>query len=189
MWREHARFAPGFRRGQHNDPEHRARGQRVDVRRLAIRRDHPLQFLPELVHRTEFRRLLGQPHQLDPQPGGQRPRRRGGVRTRAVEHQPDRAGAAVAPPQFHEEGAGVGAAGVLPREHDAVRGADVDPAEEHALRVLARDRHDPRRPHRGPCRAQRREEPQQRPVGDEDDVAGPHARSQATAESPFFCPR
>jgi hypothetical protein len=78
---------------------------------------------------------------------------------------------------------------LLPFEEDAVAGADVDGAEEHAFRVLACDWHYPGRPHRRPRRSQRWKEPQQRPIGDQDDIAGLEARSQATAESPFFCGR
>ena len=189
MWRQHARFASGFRRSEHNDPEHRARRQRVDGRRLAVRGDHSLQVFPELVHRAQLGCLFGQPHQFDSQTRRQGLRRGGGVCTRAIEQQPDRAGAAVAPSHLDQERPRVGTGGALAREHDAMRGAKVVGAEQHPLRVLARDRDDGRRPHRGPRRAQRREQAEQRPIGDEDNIAGPNARSHATAESPFFCAR
>jgi hypothetical protein len=66
---------------------------------------------------------------------------------------------------------------------------DVDRAEEDAFRVVARDRHHTRCADRRPGGAKRREEAEERPVGDQDDVAPPNSRSQATANSPFFCPR
>jgi len=189
MRRQHARFAPGLCGSEHENPQHRAGRQSVDGRGLAVGRDDTFEFPPELIHRTELRRLFGQPDQFDVQLCGQRLRRRGGMRARAIEHQPDRARTAIAPAQFEKERAGVGSPRLLSFEDDAVCGADVDCAEEHPLRVLARDRHDARRAHRRPRRAERREEPEQRPVGDENDVAGPNARAQATAESPFFCAR
>jgi len=41
----------------------------ADCRSAAMNR---LEFAPELIHRAQFGRLLGQPHEPDPQSGGQR---------------------------------------------------------------------------------------------------------------------
>jgi hypothetical protein len=189
MRRQHAGFAAGLCGREQQNPQQRAGRQGFDGRGLAVGRDDPFEFPPELIHRTELRRLFGQPDQFDVQPCGQRLRRGGGMRARAIEQQPDRARTAIAPSQFEKERAGVGATRSRPSEHDAVRRADVDRAEEHPFRVLARHRHHPRRAHWCPRRSQRWKEAEQRPVGDEDDVAAPDARPQATAESPFFCAR
>ena len=88
-----------------------------------------------------------------------------------------------------EERSRVGAARVLPLEHDTVSRANADGAEEHALRVGARDRDDARGADRRPRRAQRRKEALERSIGDQHHVGGLDRRSQATAESPFFCAR
>jgi hypothetical protein len=51
--------------------EHSARRQRDDGGRLAIGRDDPFEFAPELIHRVELWRLLRQPDEPNPQPPGQ----------------------------------------------------------------------------------------------------------------------
>lgn len=116
-------------------------------------------------------------------------RRPRGVRTRAIEQQPDGPRPAVIPPQLSQEPLRIDAARLFPREHYAVCRPDFDRAEQHTLCVPASDRHDARRPDRRPGGAERWEHAQDRPVADKHRVAGLESRSQATAETTFFCPR
>jgi hypothetical protein len=187
--RQHAGFAPGLGGSEQEYPQHRACRQGFDVRRLTVGGDDTFEFPPKLIHRTELRRLLRQPDEFDVQARGQRLRRRSGVRARAIEQQPDRARSSVASPQFEKERPRIGPTRLLPFEDDAVRRMDVDRAEEHPFRVLPGDGHDSRPSDGGPRRPQRWKESQERPIGNQHYIAGPKARSQATAESPFFCAR
>lgn len=137
MRREHARLATCLGRRQEKNPQHCTGGERIGVLCLPIGRNNALQLAPELIHRAEFRRLFGQPEQLDPE--GRRPSlgRSGRVRTRAIQQEPDGARPAVVPPQLAQESLRIDAARLLPREHHAVRGPDVDRSEQQPLRVLS----------------------------------------------------
>jgi hypothetical protein len=157
----------------------------VDGRGLAIRRDLRLQGPPELVHRIQLGRLRRQPEAPDPQGGRAGLRAGAGVRRRAVEQEPDRPRPTIAAPQFAEERLRVGDPGMAAREHHPVRGAHVDRAEQHPLRVLARDWDHGLRPGAGPRTAQRREQAQQRPVREQQHVARPKARPMRRARAPF----
>jgi len=187
MWRQNTGFAPCFERREHQQPEHRARRQRGDVRRLAIGCDHPLELTPELIHGVELGRLLRQPHKANAQPVRERLGLSIGMRARAIGDQPDYSRAAVVVPQLEEKGARIRAPRSRPRQHDTVAGLRIHGAEEHCLRVGAGDHNGARGPNGRPRGAQRREEAQQRPVGEEHDIARRDCRSQAATESPFFC--
>jgi len=189
MCRQEARLTTRLGWCEQEDPQRRCRRQGVDRRVLPIGRDDAFQLAPELIHRIEFRRLLGQPHESDVAVGRQRLRPMIGVAAGPIREQPDRAPGAVAPPQLAEERPHVGTTGSRANEHEAMAGAHIDRPEEHALGVGPRDGHDSGHPDRRPRRSQRWEEPQQRPVGEQHNVAGPNSRSQATPNSPFFCAR
>jgi hypothetical protein len=75
----HAGLATRLLWRQRQNPGCGIGGQGIDGRGLPVGRYQPLEFAPELIHRAQFRRLPGQPHEADPQPVRQRLGLRGGV--------------------------------------------------------------------------------------------------------------
>jgi len=78
-------------------------GLLVDGPELAVGGDQPLQVLEQLVHRVEFRTLLGQPQQDDSQASSQGLTAGGVVTGGLVQQQPQRP-PGVALPQVAQEG-------------------------------------------------------------------------------------
>ena len=99
MFGGHAGLATRLLWRQRQNPGCGIGGQGIDGRGLPVGRDQPLEFAPELVHRAQFGRLPGQPHEPDAQPGCQRLGLRRGVGAGPVGQQPEPAGTAVAAPQ------------------------------------------------------------------------------------------
>jgi hypothetical protein len=71
VWRQHASLTAGFGRRQHQYPEHRHGGQRIDARGLPVRRDHGFELAPELIHRVQLGSLFRQPHEANAELLGQ----------------------------------------------------------------------------------------------------------------------
>jgi hypothetical protein len=92
--RGHGSLATRLLWPQRQDPGGGIGGQGVDRPGLPIGRGEPLELAPELIHRAQLGRLLGQPQEPDAQRSGQRLGLRGGVGARPIGQQPDPAGAA-----------------------------------------------------------------------------------------------
>ena len=136
VYRQKARLTTRLGRREQEDPHPCCRRQHIDLRVLPIGRDDAFQLAPELIHRIEFRRLLRQPQELDVEVGRQRLRLTIGVAAGPIHEQPDRALGAVAPPQLGEERPHVGTTSSRANEHEAMAGAHIDRAEEHALALV-----------------------------------------------------
>ena len=143
-------------------------------------------FPPELVHRVQFRSLLGQPKKPDVERRSQHLGARSSVCAGPIGEQPNRAGTAVAASYLAQECLGIGSAGTWTDQHDPVRRPQVDRAEQHPLGIRTGDRHRGLRALAGPGRAQWRKQPQQRPVAAQQHVAGAPISAQAPDYPPFF---
>src|SRR6185436_2464848 len=82
--RGHSGLAARLLRVQSQHPVRGIAGQSIDRGSLPIGGDKSLQFAPELVHRVQFRSLLGQPDKPDGERCGQHLGARGGVRAGPV---------------------------------------------------------------------------------------------------------
>jgi flagellar protein FliL len=82
--RGHPGLAARLLRLQSQHPVRGIAGQSIDRGSLPIGGDKSLQFAPELVHRVQFRSLLGQPEKPDGERCGQHLGARGGVRAGPV---------------------------------------------------------------------------------------------------------
>jgi hypothetical protein len=187
--RGHPGLAARLLECQSRHPVRGIAGQGIRRGGLPIGGDEPLQFAPELVHRVQFRSLLGQPEQPDAERRGQHLGARGGMRAGPVGEQPDRAGGAVAASQLAQECLGIDGAGTWTDEHDPVRSPQVDRTEQHPLGVGTGDRHRGLCAFPGPGRAQGRKQPQQRPVAAQQRVAGAPTSAETSNYSPFFWAR
>ena len=85
----HAGLATRVLRLQRQNPGRGIAGQGIDGRGLSVGGYQPLEFAPELIHRAQFGRLPGQPHEADPQPVCQRLGLRGGVGAGPVGQKPE----------------------------------------------------------------------------------------------------
>ena len=99
------------------------------------------------------------------------------------------AGAAVAAPQRPQERLGIGLTGAVADQHHPARALQVDGPEQYPLGIAAGDRHDRLSALERPSRAQRRKQPQQRPVEAQQPIAPVPARLQTSGDPPFFCGR
>src|SRR4051812_35749486 len=94
VFRTHAGLAARLLWRQPHDPGHCAVGQGIDRLGLAIGGHESLELTPELIHRTEFGPLFGQPEPADVEFRGQRLRAPVGVSAGPVGEQPDATGPA-----------------------------------------------------------------------------------------------
>ena len=70
---------------------------------MAVGRDDPFEFAPELVYRVEFGCLLRQPAEPDAQPVGEGLHLPIGVRTSVIGEEPDRVGPSVTATHLDQE--------------------------------------------------------------------------------------
>ena len=185
----HAGLATRLLWRQRQNPGRGMAGQGIDGRGLSVGGDQSLEFTPELIHRAQFGRLPGQPHEPDAQPGRQRQGLRGGVGARPVGEKPEPAGAAVPAPQRAQERLGIGLTGVGADQHHPARASQIDRPKQHPLGVAAFDRHDRLGALERPGCPQRRKQPQQRPVEAQQPIVPVPARLQTSGNPPFFCAR
>jgi transposase-like protein len=185
----HASLAARLLRRQPQNPISGLGGQSIDGRGLSVGRDQPLELAPELIHRAQFGRLPGQPHEPDAQPVGQGLGLRGGVGAGPVGEQPEPAGAAVAAPQRAQERLSIGLTGTGADQRHPASAAQVNHPKQHPLGVAPGDRHEGLRALERPGRPQRRKQPQQRPVEAQQPITPVPAGLQASGDPPFFCDR
>jgi hypothetical protein len=185
----HSGLATRLLRRQRQNPISSIGGQSIDSRRLPVGRDQPLELAPELIHRAQFGCLPRQPHEPDAQPIGERLGLRGGVGAGSVGEKPEPAGAAIAAAQGAQERLSVGLTGAMANQHHPASAAQIDGPKQHPLGIAAADRHDRLSALERPGGAQRRKQPQQRPVEAQQPIARLPAGLQTSGDPPFFCAR
>ena len=177
-----------LRRSQVQDPRGCPNGEVVDRHGLAVGSDLLLERLPQLVHRVELGPLLGQPDELDVELAREVERGARRVATGTVGQQSDRSHVPLGLAKVRQKQLHVPCTDARADEDRAAGGAYVDRAEQHPLGVLAGDSDLGLTADLGPHRAQRRKQPQQRPVGEQHHVVRPQRVLQPSDDPPFFAP-
>lgn len=186
---QHSGLAARLLRRQPQHPISSIGGQSLNGRGMPVGRDQPLELAPELIHRAQFGRLPGQPHEPDAQPVGQGLGLRGSVGAGPVGEKPEPAGAAIPAPQRAQERLSVGLTGTGADQHHPASALQVDGPEQHPLGIAAGDRHEGLRALERPGGPQRRKQPQQRPVEAQQPIVSVPAGFQTSGDAPFFCGR
>lgn len=115
-------------------------GEFHDGGELAVGGKFSFEITPEVIHRVEFRALVGQPEQSDLEPGGELLAADGGVTGRLIEQKPDGPTTIVLAQEL-EKCAEVILAGMVAAQENAVAGTRVDDAKEDSLCIVPADGH------------------------------------------------